>query len=496
MMLFSFVLGALLFGSASWPYRETMDAIWTDGTGRGASGGGLDRLSQVGAAGTVSHGGGGVANGSEDDRWRDLVDSPSEDISATSSPSSSMDYRRHLEMTTSPSGFLQHSPTLGFTHIYVLSLPHRTDRRKTMSKLAAALGIHVTFIDAVTKESSVISWIAERASEVRDLKRRLIAEHLGVSEGAVGGMGVGTVWLTTSASRGGSRANQARLRGIQFPSLALKAYGGKDWITHLWDPSTDHSTLHASDPNFNVTKAMFDPLERIPERQISAATVSTFYNHLRVMREMEKNGDRTALVLEDDVDVEWDLERRWMGMLRRLPRNWEAVFLGHCWGKELYGTYRTLLHQSFPLSEPRRAEPQYLHPNLHKSTAPLCLHGFATSSVGRQRLLSLLMDPWLAFQTPIDTCLPTFISMGLRAFSVEPPIINQAKVGISDIQQGTGSPWKGVLADSTLERIWKDESRPFLEETYEQSRQDPASTSSLSYLNLAFAILTPRPPHF
>lgn len=113
------------------------------------------------------------------------------------------------------------------------------------------------------------------------------------------------------------------------------------------------------------------------------------------------------------------------------------------------------------------------------------MHGFATSSLGRRRILSLLSDPWLAFQTPIDTCLPTFISLGLRAFSVEPPIINQAKVGTSDIQQGTGSPWKGVLADSTLERIWKDEGRPFLEETYEQSKMDPASASHPPLLRLA-----------
>lgn len=349
--LISFLLGALLFGSASWPYRDAATEIgltrggpWTT-PGKGLEGMEELRGSAVALGGT--HGGGAVvptANASGSGRRPVGDDYSDEDITSyPSNPSGpSLDYRRHLELTTSPPGYLSHSATLGFSRIYVLSLPHRTDRRATMSKLAAALGIQVTFVDAVPKESGVVKWIAERASEVRDLKRKLMADHLGVEDSHVGGMGVGTIWLTSSASKGGSKSNGPGLKDIAFPSLNQKAYNGKDWISYLWDPSTDHSKLQPSDPSFDVSKAMHDPLERIPERQISAATVSTFYNHLRVMREMEANGDETALVLEDDVDVEWDLERRWRGMLRRLPHNWEAVFLGHCWGKELYGASRPL----------------------------------------------------------------------------------------------------------------------------------------------------------
>ena len=44
----------------------------------------------------------------------------------------------------------------------------------------------------------------------------------------------------------------------------------------------------------------------------------------------------TALVLEDDVDMEWDINRIWPTILRRLPKGngpepaWQQVYLGHC----------------------------------------------------------------------------------------------------------------------------------------------------------------------
>lgn len=63
---------------------------------------------------------------------------------------------------------------------------------------------------------------------------------------------------------------------------------------------------------------------------------------------MVENEDESALILEDDVDVEWDLERTWARIRRRLPgererelnggkgeMDWDVSFLGHCWGREL-----------------------------------------------------------------------------------------------------------------------------------------------------------------
>ncbi|KAG0143787.1 hypothetical protein CROQUDRAFT_672735 [Cronartium quercuum f. sp. fusiforme G11] len=367
-----------------------------------------------------------------------------------------LDYRRHLERTTSPAGFLDHHPTLGFDHIYCISLPDRSDRRETMKKIARALGIKITFVDAISKDHPVIGWISEKAFEVRKEKINHMSKHTGLKKDKIGGMGVGTIWLTVNK---GNNANQEPLRDIVLPSLDNfhSELSGKNWVEHLWSV-TDQKLLKPISLNFNVTEAMWDHNERFPQRQINAATVSTFYNHVKTIRLIKQNGDQSALILEDDVDLEWDLERRWRTIQRRLPVDWETVFLGHCWGREIF-------------------EPQVLHPNLHKSTSPLCLHGYAVSSRGSQKLLELFDDPWLAFQTPIDTCIPTFIKLGLKSYSIEPPIINQAKILKSDIQVGKGSNWKGFLADSVMERIYKSEGKDlnlFLDQAHSK-HLDPAT---------------------
>jgi len=51
-------------------------------------------------------------------------------------------------------------------------------------------------------------------------------------------------------------------------------------------------------------------------------------------RIIEDGDEKGALVLEDDVDIEWDLERLWASVERRLPENWDITYLGYCWGGE------------------------------------------------------------------------------------------------------------------------------------------------------------------
>ncbi|GAA5956648.1 hypothetical protein JCM21900_002325 [Sporobolomyces salmonicolor] len=365
-------------------------------------------------------------------------------------PSNTLSYRRHLEQTTSPPSQLHHSPTLTFDHIYVLSLPARTDRREQMSQLAKALGLKITFVDASLKDEPFIRWIAERVVEVRKERLRIMAEVRGISETTLGGLHVGNDWVVQTPSPNST---------TPFPPLLDPRFPSSDWITELEAHDTAH-TLHLlqpSDPQLNVTAALWDPNERIAGRQVNEGVISTFWGHTRAMRMVLKNGDRSALILEDDVDVEWDLERLWSRIERRLPEDWDATLLGHCWGKELL-------------------QPQYLHPHLHRSSVPLCLHAYALSSAGAQRVLSLLLNPWTAYQTAVDTAVPSFISFGLlNAFSVEPPLIIQRKDGPSDIQLGIGSKWRGLLMDSTVERIRRANGEAVWEDVYDPAALDPAT---------------------
>lgn len=124
-----------------------------------------------------------------------------------------------------------------------------------------------------------------------------------------------------------------------------------------------------------------------------------------------------------------------------------------------------------------RAGNAYLHPHLHLSTSPLCLHAYALSDHGASHILSLLSDPWSAYSTAIDSFVPTLIAAEeIVSFSIEPPLIIQRKNGHSDIQPGIGSPWRGLLADSTIERIWRHEGTEFDEDVYSEGEgTDPAT---------------------
>jgi len=387
-------------------------------------------------------------------------------------------YRAHLEAEHGPLPPTSHSPTLGFSNIYVLSLPNRTDRRERMSKLARALGLRFTFVDATPMASPVITWIGERAAEVRMLKHPILADAYGVDESQLGGSAVGTVWLEPSLPdiAALTRPKKSDGRLITFPSLNDPRWGGLDWVSYLEShPALD---IVPDNPNFNVTEAMWDKLERIPSRQINRAAIATWYSQTRVMELMRQNNDASALVLEDDVDIEWDVGRIWPLIRRRLPeggaKGWEMAFLGHCWGCEL-------------------SKPKFHHPFLHVSSEPRCLHGYALSSKGYENLLRILRDPWTAYQTPIDTAVPTLTRIeAINAYSVDPGIIIQSKDTPSDIQPGKGSKWRGMLADSTMDRIWRDEGHEIPEMTWKELNSDPSRRTNICNPRTAAALAPVR----
>ncbi|KAM0791918.1 hypothetical protein ACM66B_004172 [Microbotryomycetes sp. NB124-2] len=376
----------------------------------------------------------------------------------TYDPTNSLEYRYHLERTTSPQSQLVHSKTLTFDKIYVLSLPWRKDRRQQMTQLAKALGVEIEFVDASSKDEPFMKWIAERAVEVRRQRIEIMAEAQGVVATKIGGLKIGNDWLKTRPS--------TTTEFPEFPSTQVTPSADSSWVDVLEEAHSTNqlSKLVPEDPNLNITRALWDHVEKIDGRQVNEGVISTFWGHTRAMKKVLENDDSSALILEDDVDVEWDLERLWSRIESKLPRDkksgreaWDVAFLGHCWGRELL-------------------KPQYLHPTLHQSTAPLCLHGYAVTNKGAERILSLLNNPWSAYQTAVDTAVPSFIQFGLiNSFSVEPPLIIQRKDGPSDIQQGIGSIWKGLLMDSTVDRIRQSQGEKVEEPVYDENNLDPAT---------------------
>lgn len=70
-------------------------------------------------------------------------------------------------------------------------------------------------------------------------------------------------------------------------------------------------------------------------RQLHEGIISTWWGQSRVVKRMLEDGCESALVMEDDVDVEWEVERVWSRVKRRLPEDWGVVLLGHCWSHEI-----------------------------------------------------------------------------------------------------------------------------------------------------------------
>ncbi|GAA5872040.1 hypothetical protein JCM3774_006589 [Rhodotorula dairenensis] len=429
-------------------------------------------------------------------------------------------YRRHIQQATT-----EHRRPL-FDHVYVLSLPTREDRRADMRKLARALALDITFVDAADKHEPFLKWIAERVYETRQLRRQVIADRRNVDPESIGGMRIGSDWVTPFPDKMPPRALHKPASAAtklktspppppppppaRFPEYprapAAQNYLGPHWVAHLealYASGGHHTSLRPADPNLNVTSLLWDPLEPVDVRQVHEGVISTYWGQTRALKRVLENADRTALILEDDVDIEWDLESFWTQIERRLPPNddWDVTFLGHCWGGEFQ-------------------QPQYRHPLVHRSTGPMCLHGYALTATGAHRLLAALLDPWSAYSTAVDLVIPSLLHIQSRhpafhpppppsstepppaaavanstttndnnqapvvtplinSFSVVPPLIVQRKDGPSDLQSGTGSRWRGLLRDSTVERIKRDEGSwdSSWEDTYDQdegARTDPA----------------------
>lgn len=62
----------------------------------------------------------------------------------------------------------------------------------------------------------------------------------------------------------------------------------------------------------------------------------------------------------------------------------------------------------------------------------------------------------------------------ILAYSIQPALVIQSKASASDLQAANGSRWRGLLADSTLERIQIHEGTLELDKVVEHDENDLA----------------------
>lgn len=233
-------------------------------------------------------------------------------------------YRAQLEQFHGPHNYTAAAnSTFGFEHIYVVSLETAVGRRAQMSEIAAAQAIDIEMFDAVDMHLPVIDWIADRVVETREARRPVLAKKLGKAAKEVGGGSYKSIWLQDRDPSNGFDFPQKVVNGWEVDGHAAS------WVEYM--NSIDTSKLHSNATTKDIQAKLFDPIETYSGFQISAGTIACFHSHIQIWHDIVAKDYGSALIMEDDIDLEWDMDRLVPNILRALPEDWDIVYLGHCW---------------------------------------------------------------------------------------------------------------------------------------------------------------------
>jgi hypothetical protein len=228
-----------------------------------------------------------------------------------------------------------HPPTVNSLHgwgvaeqIFVISLPNRTDRRAALSPLWKAHRLKsIQYINATSVGEPEIDRIL---SHVRKERRRQRAYQ-----------------------------NDGKKRRPSFTD-GLGKYPGELWGSDLWTlgstlPEEDLLDPDAAYPIPCERGNPFNPHRVVPGGHYAAAPTETiirkvpllsrpmvacWHSHLQVIRQISMLGStteqpgvnhlnpKTYIVIEDDVDFEWNIKNFLSPIWDALPSDWEVVMLG------------------------------------------------------------------------------------------------------------------------------------------------------------------------
>ncbi|KAF8330318.1 uncharacterized protein EI90DRAFT_3060255 [Cantharellus anzutake] len=386
--------------------------------------------------------------------------------------------------------------TLGIAgRIFVISLPRRDDRRVKMKALAEFMRLKFTFVNATDASDAAVTVIMERVRWERSLHALRI--HWGLSP------------KLPSNLTGLERSDY-----IHWPPDAQPCHLKVDSDCSETDElGLDGSDLWTLDPlqdkrSSQVTNPLPDPPSPdfrlpLPCTPLPLSLPSLMQSHDGAFGNLirgtadalslgKEGGDSVAVVLEDDVDMEFDLKARLALVWPSLPARWDIVFLGHCWspGEGTRTALRSVTILNYSDYTNHKEATSYTFA-LHPSISPKCTHAYAVSKSGANRIIRHLrttathfphfhhsganhrgietqhQGPFchdvpcggtpFAYSRALDQALVRLIQgHRLRAFSIVPSIIIQTKDVPSDIMRGNGSSWKDELVNSALERMYHE----------------------------------------
>ncbi|KAI0727570.1 hypothetical protein C8Q72DRAFT_839078 [Fomitopsis betulina] len=376
-----------------------------------------------------------------------------------------------------PSSGARPPQTLGIAdNIYVLSLPRRVDRRRSMERLRQALGLRWAYVDATDMD----------ADATRNIHAHIRNRRTGIEDQVANGVSDDT-FQWPNASIMDTKALSGLPLGLTDsdywflrPPLALSDENVPDpGAASVLSPAVDfahpevlpdaldtpslHDTLPALAPLTCASKNYLTgpPFDAgLPGYMLlTPAKMACWRSHLEIIRKVAEGDIKTGeaannlqentvtLILEDDVDMERDIHDRLHEVWDLLPTEWDIVFLGHCWSNESY-------YPAIPSKQTHLANRTGPRTTLHPSFAPKCTHAYALTRTGARRLLLYLRYTPFAYSRALDQAMSWLILSGkLKAFSVVPSVVVQRKIGQSDIDtsgRGMGSMWRDRLQDSVL----------------------------------------------
>ncbi|GJE98031.1 hypothetical protein PsYK624_142530 [Phanerochaete sordida] len=324
-----------------------------------------------------------------------------------------------------------------FSDVFVVSLPSRADRRADMERIRQAVPLfNFSFFDATPADDRRISVIYDTVKQTRET-------YTTSSSTAPTFLWPEDASALSHSPLGQAGADRWATAALATETAALStSTQTASYDTHLdpfprAEPLTCASQNYVSGPPYSLALPPYQLLTR--------SKLACWHSHVAVLRaiaERDDGTDKVALILEDDIDVERDVEERLQSLWGELPEQWDMLFLGHCWSNESYHAALPHAHTSNKAS------------SLHPSRAPKCTHAYAVTRAGARRLVEHLRYVPFAYSRALDQAYAWLVLSGrVRSYSVVPSLVVQRKVLSSDIdpgESGVGSHWRESLREGVF----------------------------------------------
>lgn len=159
----------------------------------------------------------------------------------------------------------------------------------------------------------------------------------------------------------------------------------------------------------------------------SKSAIGCALSHIKAWRQMIKNGDETALFLEDDVDIEQDYELIFKNL--KIPNDFYIIYLGCTIGCDMNKDYSF----EYPITKlflghDSAKRVKKINDNVFIPSLPLALHGYILSRKGAEYLLYNIEKDKI--YEHIDAQIIKYIYR-VPSYSVSPQLIKQQDVSMA-----------------------------------------------------------------